>query len=34
MNVYPNSGHGLESDPESAARAEEYFSLYVETYLK
>lgn len=27
MNVYPNSGHGLESDPESAARAEEYFPL-------
>lgn len=34
MNIYPNSNHGLESDPESAAKAEEYFALYVESYLK
>lgn len=33
MNIYPNSGHGLESDPEAAAKADEYFALYVETYL-
>lgn len=34
MNPYPNSGHGLDSDPESAAKADEYFKQYVEAYLK
>lgn len=33
MNPYPNSGHGLESDPESSAKANEYFEEYVESYL-
>lgn len=33
MNTYPNSGHGLNSDPEAQAKAEEYFAQYVETYL-
>lgn len=34
MNPYPNSGHGLENDPESAAKADEYFKQYVEAYLR
>lgn len=34
MNVFPNSGHGLESDPDAMAKADEYFELYAETYLK
>lgn len=33
MNTYPNSGHSLNNDPEAQAKAEEYFALYVETYL-
>ena len=34
MNIFPNSGHGLESDPEIMAKADEYFELYAKTYLK
>ena len=34
MNIFPNSGHGLESDPDAMAKADEYFELYAETYLK
>lgn len=34
MNPYPNSGHSLESDPESSAKASEYFAEYVDNYLK
>ncbi len=33
MNTYPNSGHGLNNDPEAQAKADEYFAQYVETYL-
>ena len=33
MNTYQNSGHGLNNDPEAQAKADEYFALYVETYL-
>lgn len=32
--IYPNSNHGLESDPESAAVASELFTEYINTYLK
>ena len=34
FNVYPNSGHGLERDPEAAARAQELFGEYIEKYVK
>lgn len=33
MNPYPDSGHGLESDPEAQAKADEYFLQYAKTYL-
>ncbi len=33
MNPHPNSGHGLDNDPESQAKADEYFKQYAETYL-
>lgn len=34
FNVYPNSGHGLDQDPEAAARAQELFGEYIEKYVK
>lgn len=34
LNPYPNSGHGLDNDPESIQRANELFWEYAETYLK
>ena len=34
MNPYPNSGHGLSSDPLSEAKADVYFYEYAEKYLK
>lgn len=33
FNIYPNSYHGLESDPENAQIANELFTEYVLTYL-
>ncbi len=33
FNVYPNSGHGLEKDPESAQRAQQLFGEYIEKYV-
>ncbi len=33
MNPYPNSGHGLNNDPEAQTKADQYFAQYVETYL-
>ncbi|MBQ2812505.1 MAG: alpha/beta hydrolase [Clostridia bacterium] len=34
FNVYPNSGHGLDRDPDAAARAQEFFGGYIEKYVK
>ncbi|MBQ7102348.1 MAG: alpha/beta hydrolase [Clostridia bacterium] len=34
FNVYPNSGHGLDRDPDAAARAQELFGGYIEKYVK
>lgn len=34
FNVYPNSDHGLSSDPENMERAKELFYEYIETYIK
>ncbi len=34
FNIYPNSGHGLDQDPEAAARAQELFGEYIEKYVK
>ncbi len=34
MNPHPNSGHGLDNDPDAQAKAEEYFYEYAKTYLK
>ncbi len=34
FNVYPNSGHGLDRDPDSTARAQELFGEYIEKYVK
>ncbi|MBR5427148.1 MAG: alpha/beta hydrolase [Clostridia bacterium] len=31
--IYPNSGHGLNSDPEQAAQADALYEQYVRTYL-
>ncbi|MBQ7387071.1 MAG: alpha/beta hydrolase [Clostridia bacterium] len=32
--IYENSGHGLEADPDAAARSDELFLSYAEKYLK
>lgn len=33
FNVYPNSGHGLDNDPEIRAKSEELLMEYISTYL-
>lgn len=33
LNPFPNSGHGLDSDPEALSKADGYFLEYCKTYL-
>ena len=34
FNIYPNSGHGLDQDPDSFKRAQELFDEYITKYVK
>ncbi len=34
FNVYPNSDHGLSSDPENMKRAKEFFDEYIDKYIR